>query len=73
MTKFVDTVNLETLSKAAVDYFQLGINKHLRLGQYLCNNYLKQGETWPELYYVESTRTAMDIAMAHLMEKSVDC
>lgn len=70
--KFVDTFTVEQLTKAATDYYRLGIKKHLRFGQYLCNNYLKQGETWPELFYEENNHVSLNIATTHLVEESVE-
>lgn len=30
----------------------------LRFGQYMCNNYLAEGETWTELFYEDDTQEA---------------
>ena len=34
----------------------------LRFGQVLCNRYLKQGQTFPELFYEEDVEKAFGIA-----------
>lgn len=41
----------------------MGRNSHdQRFGQSLCNRYLKQGQTFPELFYEENAETAFGIA-----------
>lgn len=37
-----------------------------RFGQYVCNNYLKQGISWPELFYNESTNKANTLILKEI-------
>lgn len=41
----------------------MGRNSHdQRFGQSLCNRYLKEGQTFPELFYEENVKKAFDLA-----------
>lgn len=40
---------------------------NIRFGQYLVNNYLRDGSTFPELFYAESAQAAYETALAELM------
>lgn len=39
------------LGEAAVKYYNTGADKTQRFGQFFCNQYLPEGETWSELFY----------------------
>ena len=41
------------------NYYGESDPKHIRLGQYFCNNYIKSA--WPELFYEESRPKATDL------------
>lgn len=73
MSRFVphlDTVELTRTYTRWLRTFGAGRNQAgLRYGQWLCNFCLKTGETFPELFYVESASEAYSIAYAELLEE----
>jgi len=40
-----------------------------RFGQWICNNYLMPGETFPKLFYTEDAKEAFDIAYMELISE----
>lgn len=70
--RFKESFDLSTLCKL-YDYWlhecPSGRNKNdLRFGQYIVNAYLKEGETFPELFYMENMHMAYMIARYEILE-----
>lgn len=66
--KFVDNVNVRLcISDDLQKWLTVNGNGRsdsgIRFGQHLCNTYLKQGESFSELFYAETALEAYRIAM----------
>lgn len=68
--KFKGTLDTETLADEYVNWFGENGTKrncnNLRFGQYLCNTYLREGQTFPDLFYTEGTDNAYRLAQEEI-------
>lgn len=64
----LEGLTLELLTHEFTEYSANEDRHLLRFGQYLCNKYLRDRETFPELYYEEHNNRAFVIAWEHLVE-----
>jgi hypothetical protein len=71
--KFKGTYSLEELTNDYINWS--GFHGHgtdrrgTRFGQWICNNNLKPGESFPKLFYIEDARVAYDLAYMELISE----
>ncbi len=67
-TKFIEALTAATLSDEWVRFHKNAVlSQNLRFGQYICNNYLRPGVSWSELYYDEDDDRAYATIFNHLL------
>jgi hypothetical protein len=63
-----DALTPEILTHEYTEFYNLPEAKHLRFGQYICNKYLRDRETYCELYYEENNQRAFERAWKDLLD-----
>jgi hypothetical protein len=64
-------VGTESFESSVVEYYKDGgrAGTHLRLGQYLWNQWGHMGKSWPELFYETDDAKVLEMARADVYEE----
>jgi hypothetical protein len=61
-------VTYDALLYSLTSYYRTHADGVTRFGQYFCNRYLAEGETWPELFYETNNVTASQLITDYLRQ-----
>lgn len=70
MTMFKN-VTYHALLDGLTQYYRDGLDATERFGQYFCNRYLAEGESWSELFYETNNVTASQLIADYLRQMMV--